>query len=155
MCGQTQRKTRRVFLLDVLQLLLWFLPPRNFSHQEFVLIPRLLQNTIQSSPLIFLKLAENTLGEYDLTLWPATLESKQPTFAAPYLFFYSNRFTVNRTDVNNKIKDVPGVAGVFSRWILVSTVLNKNNPLKNGSGIILGMDSAAEQVALLSMESDL
>jgi len=103
-----------------------------FAVTLVVFATTLLQNTVQNSPMIFLKVAENTLGEYDMTLWPSVIDTNEP------------RYYVNATEVQQKLKDLDEVSGVFPRIILVSNVLNTVDN-RNGTGIILGIDSAKEK----------
>jgi len=96
-----------------------------------VFFTSLLQNSIDKSPIIFLKLSEDQVGEYDLLLSPS------PTSASP-------NFWLNSTDIDLKISEAPLVVGAVPRWVFLGKVSNPNNPTYNTSSAILIIDSRQE-----------
>lgn len=91
----------------------------------------LFQNTVEHSPILFLKLSEDSVGEYDIVVTPkgATQSS----------------FLLNHTYLSERLSNVPDCAGVFSRTVMISSVLRAANRLRNGSAVLIALDSAREQ----------
>lgn len=73
-----------------------------------------LQNAISRSPIIFLKLAENQVGEYDVTL--------QPTLTAN-----TQSFFINYTEIKDQINDVDTVVGSCPRWLGLASVRGRDS----------------------------
>eukprot|EP01130_Rhizamoeba_saxonica_P018176 TRINITY_DN9018_c0_g1_i1.p1 TRINITY_DN9018_c0_g1~~TRINITY_DN9018_c0_g1_i1.p1 ORF type:complete len:884 (-),score=164.69 TRINITY_DN9018_c0_g1_i1:953-3604(-) len=98
-----------------------------------------LQTAVEVAPILFLKLAEDSVGEYDLVMIPG--KSTQ-----------SNSFFLNTTEIREKLQDEPNTNGVVPRWIFLSDALNAEQRNQNGSTIILMIDSEKEKKIGLGRE---
>lgn len=108
-----------------------------------------LRNAVAQSPLVFLKLAENQLGEMDLVLLPSEAPAGGPRLegraAAAAL--------INATLVSAVLDAAaPLSAGVAPRWVLPATLHNPDgNALVNASE---GQDFSSAPVVVLVVDSE-
>lgn len=99
----------------------------------------LLQNAIDRSPLIFLKLGEDQVGEYDLLL--------TPMFSATEFSFW-----LNFTELEPKIASAPLAKGSTPRWAVLGKVINPKDQTSFTSTIILIIDQDREEQIDLGRE---
>jgi hypothetical protein len=99
----------------------------------------LLQNSISKSPIIFLKLAENTVGEYDLFLTPRMTAESQSYF-------------LNWTYIDGTLSPLPTVTGTSARSAILAKIGNARERSKNVSVIALVIDSKQEETIGLGRE---
>jgi len=92
-----------------------------------------LENTIECSPVLFLKLAEDSIGEYDLVFTPQTRNPTTPSYF------------INTTELDKKIGKQELVTGLSPRWIMVSEIFNSHQREKNSSTVMLIIDSKKEK----------
>ena len=130
----------------------------------------LLQNSISRAPIIFLKLAENQVGESDLVLQPLSAEAVQnlarstsgtstlkrddsssgkrdnSSTTAPSPSYSSNGFGLNYTFVNEQLRPVEGtvVAGAAPRWTMLARATSEHASV-NSSAVVLAIDSVREK----------
>ncbi|KAL6065065.1 FtsX domain-containing protein [Balamuthia mandrillaris] len=108
-----------------------------------------LSTAIGKAPLVFLKLAENTLGEYDLVMTPTfeqpVLQPAQIISSENNTTYESSTFLLNATSIMQRLSGVPQVEGVVPRWALLGRVGNRFEPERNSSAIILIIDTEAEK----------
>eukprot|EP00698_Gefionella_okellyi_P021274 TRINITY_DN6854_c0_g1_i1.p1 TRINITY_DN6854_c0_g1~~TRINITY_DN6854_c0_g1_i1.p1 ORF type:complete len:1082 (+),score=291.51 TRINITY_DN6854_c0_g1_i1:95-3340(+) len=97
-----------------------------------VLFLSFLQNAIQSSPRIFVKLAEGQTGESDLVFLPLVTNT-------------SNQFAINQTLVDQKLTGIPEVIGAAPRWTVLGTVSNPALPGINATCIIVIFNTTRER----------
>jgi len=90
----------------------------------------LLENTIENSPVLFLKLAEDNIGEVDLILTPN---------------FRVNKYFLNQSEIDNALQRESLVVGTTPRWVLLTKIINANKINRNASTILLIIDSAREK----------
>jgi len=137
----------------------------------------LLQNTIARSPVVFMKLAENNVGEYDLVLSPrlglddedgegdeeaskkfksrsAALSTRNETALDNLDLLPNLQVGLNYTEISRKLEPVDTVRGCAPRWTLFSSIANAAEPSRNGSAVVLIMDSAKEQEIGLGRDWD-
>jgi len=100
----------------------------------------LLQNSIDNAPIIFLKLAEDNVGEYDLVMVP------NPQAGT------TRSFTINSTEIEERLHGLTDTSAVAPRWLLLSQVINVKDPTYNGSAILLVIDSKKEKEIGLGRE---
>lgn len=106
----------------------------------------LVQSAVDNSPVVFLKLSEDTAGEGDLLLQPDFANAgSRPDSAAVSL----GGFLLNLTDVAHRLEGNPAVAGTAARWTLLGRVYNSRARALNTSAIILIIDSERERQAAL------
>jgi hypothetical protein len=92
-----------------------------------------LQNAISKSPIVFLKLAEDQVGEYDLLMVPEVTASSQT-------------FWLNSTDIDDNIKlNAPDVQGSVPRWVILARIASVKEPTRNVSSAILAIHSLREK----------
>jgi len=101
----------------------------------------ILQNAIAKSPIIFMKLAEDQVGEYDLLL---TGQSTANSF----------QFWTNYTDIEDKVSSGSLVRGATPRWVVIGRVLNPLQTSLNSSSAFLIIDSEREREIGLGREWD-
>jgi ABC-type antimicrobial peptide transport system permease subunit len=91
----------------------------------------LLQNTVVNSPVLFLKLSEDTVGEFDLVMTPKSTAESQSFF-------------LNATDAGLRLEKEPTVTGTAPRWLFLSKIVNTITQA-NSTTILLIIDSIREQ----------
>ena len=136
---------------------------------NLIVIIRSLSSAIDKSPLVFIKLAENTLGEFDVVsifylskcgclifqkvftplgspvkLWPKELGTTYGLGRNTSLSIF-----LNCTDMQRRLASVPEIAGASPRWTMLGRVGNRLAPERNASAIILIIDSQQEKVVFL------
>ena len=94
----------------------------------------LLQSGIETSPVIFLKLAEEQAGEADVLL--------TPTFSADNSLPFQNWTLVNAA-LTGSVESAD-VAGSAPRWALLATAASNAAPARAASCIVLAIDSRQE-----------
>eukprot|EP01114_Cavostelium_apophysatum_P002845 TRINITY_DN1253_c0_g3_i1.p1 TRINITY_DN1253_c0_g3~~TRINITY_DN1253_c0_g3_i1.p1 ORF type:complete len:1241 (+),score=361.47 TRINITY_DN1253_c0_g3_i1:25-3723(+) len=97
-----------------------------------VVFTSLLQNAIDKSPIVFLKLSEDQVGEYDLLLTPKVDQNSQS-------------FWLNSTDISEKLKDAPLAVGAAPRWVMLGRIYNALDGTQNTSTSILVIDTEKEK----------
>jgi hypothetical protein len=108
----------------------------------------LLQTAISKAPIIFVKLSEDQVGEYDLVsysshsvnYWFTLHQLLTPDFES--VTGFDNMF-LNQTYIEQQIKNEPLVAGTTPRWVTLSKAINPKTQ-KNSSVTILIIDSRKE-----------
>lgn len=122
--------------------------PRSYAIGLFtvflvVFFVALLQNAVLQSPLIFFKLSENAVGENDLLLTPGLgIKFESET----YLFPDTNGVPLlNHSFLSLMTQDTSGVRGGTPRWVLVGSLSELGNALRNASVLLLAMDSEKEK----------
>jgi ABC-type antimicrobial peptide transport system permease subunit len=114
-----------------------------FTVALVVAFTSLVQSAVDNSPVVFLKLSEDTAGEGDLVLQPdfsnsvASLSSSQTSGIPPGLL-------LNDTELQQVLAQVPSVAGVAPRWVALGRVYNHEANTFNTSAILLVIDSERE-----------
>ncbi|GAM19320.1 hypothetical protein SAMD00019534_024950, partial [Acytostelium subglobosum LB1] len=110
-----------------------------------------LQNLIQNTPIVFLKLAEDQTGEFDLVLTgdPTPLLNQWSHESRSDPMEYLNSFTLapfflNSTMITRELANATTVDGVAPRW---ESIANIRSPATNISSplIVLAMNSTLEQ----------
>jgi hypothetical protein len=86
------------------------------------------------SPVVFVRLAEQQVGEYDMVYTAASLNGSS---AAPFL---------NYTSMNASLSAVDGIFGAAPRWVLVGDVGRVGDSGTNASVVLLIIDTDLEQV---------
>eukprot|EP00033_Pygsuia_biforma_P001874 GCRY01002095.1.p1 GENE.GCRY01002095.1~~GCRY01002095.1.p1 ORF type:complete len:1063 (-),score=266.81 GCRY01002095.1:1135-4323(-) len=96
-----------------------------------------LHNSLLKTSVIFMKLSEDSVGEYDLLLVPRADVSNNNTVSASLL---------NGTAINEILSSVDAVQGVVNRWTFLCDATSKNNPYAvNSSAVILAIHSDYEK----------
>lgn len=127
-----------------------------------------LQNAIQGSPIAFLKLTEDQVGEYDLLMVPRldfrtgslrrllntsedieqlvneTTEEGQDSGLNNF-FEDGVIFWLNETWISEQLSSEPLVTGTCPRWTILGEVRNKYDIEKNSSVVVLVIDSEREE----------
>eukprot|EP01087_Luapelamoeba_hula_P011389 TRINITY_DN3089_c0_g1_i1.p1 TRINITY_DN3089_c0_g1~~TRINITY_DN3089_c0_g1_i1.p1 ORF type:complete len:1336 (+),score=202.48 TRINITY_DN3089_c0_g1_i1:44-4051(+) len=107
-----------------------------------------LSTSITKSSLVFIKLAENTVGEYDVVMTPSTtpITMRPKGFEEEYSAGpQTETFLLNSTAMHNRLKNAKLVAGVAPRWTMLGRVGNRFDPSRNASTIILIIDTEQEK----------
>mmetsp|Transcript_35163 Transcript_35163/g.91222 ORF Transcript_35163/g.91222 Transcript_35163/m.91222 type:complete len:468 (-) Transcript_35163:1834-3237(-) len=112
------RRHKRSFLIGI------------FTVMIVVFFTTLLQNSILNVPLIFMRLAEEEIGETDILL--------TPQFADGGEFFF------NFSAVKTQLDRSPELAGAVPRFTFFANVWNPSNPEVNISTTLILMDTQAE-----------
>ena len=124
---------------------------------------RLIENVLNRSPVVFVKLAEDQVGQYDMVRRPTApphlcscqiLRLNVGLFAAmgcAQLFTAlptnaSNTFFLNYTSMNASLSDVDAIYGAAPRWFLVGDVLSLEDSTLNSSAVLMIIDSELEAV---------
>ncbi|KAL0483814.1 hypothetical protein AKO1_014032 [Acrasis kona] len=98
-----------------------------------VSVVSLLYNSVQKAPIIFLKLSEDQAGDQDL-LFTAKLTNQS---TSPF---------INSTDFTQRLQKNELIGNSSSpRWIVFGNIVNKRDPDKNISALLLMVDSEHEQ----------
>jgi hypothetical protein len=153
----------------------------------------LLQNAVVRSPIVFTKLSENQVGEYDLLMSPRdaalsvgtlpgasqmaeaaggadstrkkSVKSSKTTRGDEADAQNANSESSNNNNNNGtwidgaasrmglldetliaeRLHGVKGVRGTAPRWTMLARVASKDEPSRNGSGIVLAIDSDRER----------
>lgn len=92
-----------------------------------VMFVSLLQNVIQKSPIVFLKLSEDEVGEFDMVM-----TSPQD-------------FVINYTETAELLAPVGIVEGLAPRWLTISRLIPFERPETNSSVILIAIDSVLEK----------
>lgn len=111
----------------------------------------LLQNAIQRSPYIFLRLAELTVGEMDVLMTressntTAMSSSASASNAAGGAASALDQLFLNHTHVAERTASLYSVEGTSPRWILPVVVSNKYVPANSLRAVALMVDTLHEQ----------
>lgn len=112
-----------------------------------------LESGIQSVPLVFLKLAENEVGETDLVMTPTKSIIYNPPHAAMYFSPSQNRVDnstafslafLNHTEIEEKLEKAPFIAGASPRWVLLGRVQSAGSGEENTSVKIVVANTSRE-----------
>lgn len=112
----------------------------------------LIYNVLDLTPVVFLKLSQDQVGESDFVFGP------KPSYnisESADVFMYDGEHPrkpvpgyilpfVNATQMQETIKDSDYYEGVSPRWITMATFANSTNPALNTPGIVLLIDSKQE-----------
>jgi len=93
-------------------------------------VGRLVDNVLDRSALINLRLAEDQVGQYDVVF--------SPTVAM-----------MNYTAMNETLSQVKSLVGIAPRWILPASISNLDDPSLNASVVLLVIDTNLEKVFCL------
>jgi len=110
-----------------------------------------ISTTISKSSLVFLKLAEKTVGEYDLVYSPlpspTVMQHESSILHSTSGTKGLEGYLLNSTDMSIRLKEkIEGeVAGVAPRWVLTAKILNPLHPRKNFSVTVLVFDTLLEK----------
>ena len=91
------------------------------------------QGTISNVRFVFLKTAENEISEADFLLIPNVIPTENPTYF------------LNVSDMEEKIKDTEGLAGIATRVPFLGTLSKLGSPLRNTTVTVLGIDTDKEK----------
>eukprot|EP00732_Lithocolla_globosa_P001122 Lithocolla_globosa_v1_NODE_510_length_3870_cov_6.511402.p1 type:complete len:1224 gc:universal NODE_510_length_3870_cov_6.511402:190-3861(+) len=91
----------------------------------------LIQNTLLRSAIIFVKLAEDTVGQYDLLFYP--------DFSGENIGFF------NWTEYNLTLKDSEAIHALAPRWIFFANVSNPEFDNRTSGTLILVLDTEYEE----------
>eukprot|EP00026_Physarum_polycephalum_P001035 Phypoly_transcript_01036.p1 GENE.Phypoly_transcript_01036~~Phypoly_transcript_01036.p1 ORF type:complete len:1168 (+),score=174.37 Phypoly_transcript_01036:78-3581(+) len=92
-----------------------------------VMFVSLLQNVIQKSPIVFLKLSEDEVGEFDMVMTSPT------------------NLVINYTQTAQLLSDVETVEGLAPRWLSIARLVPDVRPETNSSVILIAIDSLLEK----------
>lgn len=118
-----------------------------------------LQATVSQSSLIFLKLAEDSVGENDIVRGVSLLVCG--SFSASFLHFQvmlvdptnDNPIPlVNYTDVARILAPNDEIEGVVPRWFLIADVINPTDTRRNTTVAVLVIDTELEKQAKLGSD---
>jgi hypothetical protein len=101
-----------------------------------VMFVALLTNNVLKSPLIFLKISENTFGETDIMITPGIGINKQIVAYPPVPL-------VNETRYDLKMSGVGSISGAAPRW-LIPAIVRSPTTSRNTTTFMLGIDSVRE-----------
>jgi len=102
----------------------------------------ILQSVLYLTPLIFIKLAEEQNGHYDLTITPIAAEDDPRSsegFNIPVVR------AVNFTSLESQLGDMSEIAGMSPRWLLPVRVSNPENPDRSFQAVSIILDSERER----------
>lgn len=94
----------------------------------------ILQAAIESSPVIFLRLAEGQASEADAYLLPEVSADAQMPL-------------INHTAYCRALASNPAVAGCAPRWTVLGDIASTSQPARRTSAFVLALDSRAEAAA--------
>ena len=85
----------------------------------------LIQTILNRSAVIFIKLSENSVGQFDLALYPASSNSSQA-------------FTINYTAITERLatKNLPLLEGTAPRWIIPASASSPSKGLVDSKDIL-------------------
>jgi ABC-type antimicrobial peptide transport system permease subunit len=131
-----------------------------------VMFITLLQAAIARSPIVFMKLAETEVGEYDVQITPSggAAPSFVPTNRAADISAWlngtdagnasssssslaasvSSGFLLNFTEVERRTRTVATLVGTSPRWLGLTRVVRPDNSSLNSTAILLVIDSKRE-----------
>jgi len=115
------RKQKRSFVIGVMTVFL------------VVCFLSLIQNALDRSGVIFVKLAEDQVGQYDIVMTPSSNNQ-------------STSFFLNYTSMNTTLLPATVLVGTAPRWLLVADVYNTVTPNLTSSSIVLIFDTDLETV---------
>jgi hypothetical protein len=105
-----------------------------------------LATAISKASLVFIKLAENSMGEYDLVMTPTgTRVEIDPPLDEAHAAQPLKTFLLNATDIQRRLAPVHSVTGAAPRWTMLARLGNRFAPERNASAIILAIDSEQEK----------
>lgn len=144
-------------LLSTFKLLLSFIvndirtKPRTFKigvFSVFVVVAFLvtLQSLLQLTPILFLKLAQDQNGQFDLVFAPVAAENDTQTNSTNELDSNTPVVrVVNYTDLEVRLHNEPVIHAMAPRWTLPVNVSTPENPTMDYRAIGLALDSHAEK----------
>lgn len=104
-----------------------------------------LQSALHMTPIVFLRLAENQSGQYDLTLAPVAAANDTRLDSSNddqgQAFYRGLNFTL----LQQQLKDVQEISGMAPRWILPVSVSNPDTPNDLFHVVALVLDSKLER----------
>jgi len=102
----------------------------------------ILQSVLYLTPLIFIKLAEEQNGHYDLTITPIAADDDPRSSEGTNIPVVR---AVNFTALESQLGDMPEIAGMSPRWLLPVRVANPKNPDRSFQAVSIILDSERER----------